>query len=246
MSPRPKAGGTSGGSGASRAAAARRPAAETEGAFIAAATQLFAEHGYNGTSISDLANQLGLTTASLYYHVSGKQELLLRVLTTGMSPFLDNLEQIASQDTQPRTKLRLAVENHLSFILHHRDAVAVFLRERRFLESPLKEEYQGRVDRYDELFTRIIAQAIESGAIAPGDPQLIRLAILGMINWVVEWYEPGGRLSPDQILTTFADLITERMLAPLPPGSADGGHARMPGYVVPNSDYGEVPRAQVV
>lgn len=192
----------------------RRPAAETEGAFIAAATKLFAERGYNGTSISDLAKELGLTTASLYYHVSGKQELLLRVLTTGMAHFLDNLESIEGQDTEPRVKLRLAVENHLSFVLHNRDAVAVFLRERRFLESPYREQYQQRVDHYDALFNRIITDAAAAGAISPGDPRLIRLAVLGMINWVVEWYQPGGRLGADEILTTFADLITERLLAP--------------------------------
>jgi TetR/AcrR family transcriptional regulator, cholesterol catabolism regulator len=192
----------------------RRPAVETERAFITAATGLFAERGYNGTSISDLANQLGLTTASLYYHVSGKQELLLKVLTTGLAPFLEQLERIHAEEQNPRRKLRLAVENHLSFVLHNPQAVAVFLRERRFLESPYKEQYREQVDRYDVLFTEIIDDGMADSALPPSDPVLIRLAILGMINWVVEWYRPGGRLDADQILQTFADLVTERILAP--------------------------------
>ncbi|SDX99701.1 transcriptional regulator, TetR family [Modestobacter sp. DSM 44400] len=204
----------------------RRPAAETESAFISAATELFAERGYNGTSISDLAARLGLTTASLYYHVSGKQELLLRVLDTGMAEFLDRLESIAAQDIDHRSKLRQAVENHLSFVLHHKDAVTVFLRERRFLESPYKEEYEHRVDRYDALFAGIIEDGMASEEVPAGDPHLVRLAILGMINWIVEWYEPGGRLSADEILATFADLVTERMLSAPParrPLPAEGG-----------------------
>jgi TetR/AcrR family transcriptional regulator, cholesterol catabolism regulator len=192
----------------------RRPAVETERAFITAATGLFAERGYNGTSISDLAKQLGLTTASLYYHVSGKQELLLKVLTTGLVPFLEQLERIHAEEQNPRRKLRLAVENHLSFVLHNPQAVAVFLRERRFLESPFKERYQEQVDRYDLLFTEIIDEGMADSASPPNDPHLIRLAILGMINWVVEWYRPGGRLEADEILQTFADLVTERILAP--------------------------------
>lgn len=192
----------------------RRPAAETEEAFIRAATVLFAERGYHGTSIANLAARLGLTTASLYYHVSGKQELLLRVLDTGMAQFLDRLERIAVEDIDHKLKFRRAVENHLSFVLANTDAVAVFLRERRFLESPYKESYEGRVDRYDAVFTRIIEDGMAAGALAVGDPHLTRLAILGMINWAVEWYEPNGRLSLEEITTTFADLITERMLRP--------------------------------
>lgn len=191
----------------------RRPGVETQSAFIDVATQLFAEKGYNGTSIADIAKAMNLTTASLYYYVSGKQELLLRVLNAGMAEFLDQLESIAERKISPKLKLRLAIENHLSFVLIKKNAVAVFLRERRFLESPYKEEYQSRVERYDLLFTIIIQDAMDAGTVPPGDPHLIRLAILGMINWAVEWYQPGGRLDSEEITKIFADLITERMLA---------------------------------
>lgn len=191
----------------------RREGVETEKAFIEVATRLFAEQGYKGTSIADIAREIGLTTASLYYHVSGKQELLLRVLAEGMAEFLDQLEDIAARPLDPRRKLRLAVENHLYFVLHNTDAVAVFLRERRFLDSPYKEQYQARVDRYDTLFTEIIREGMDQGSLPPGDAQLTRLAILGMINWIVEWYEPDGRLGSDAITRVFSDLITERLLS---------------------------------
>jgi AcrR family transcriptional regulator len=190
----------------------RRLTNETGQAFVAAATALFAEKGFNGTSIGDLANKLGLTTASLYYHVSGKQELLLRVLEDGMSSFLSRLEELAQEDVEPREKIRLAVENHLHFVLTHKQEVAVFLRERRFLQSPLRESYDARVNRYDHLFTEVIREGMATGTVPPGDPTLLRLAILGMINWIVEWYEPGGRLTIEDIKAQMTDLIMERML----------------------------------
>lgn len=192
--------------------APRRQATETGQAFVAAATTLFAEKGFNGTSIGDLAKELGLTTASLYYHVSGKQELLLRVLEDGMSSFLTRLEELAELDLEPREKIRLAVENHLHFVLTHKQEVAVFLRERRFLESPLRETYDARVNRYDHLFTEVIREGMATGTVPAGDPTLLRFAILGMINWIVEWYEPGGRLSTDEIKAQMTELIMERML----------------------------------
>lgn len=194
----------------------RRQTNETGQAFIAAATALFAEKGFNGTSIGDLASELGLTTASLYYHVSGKQELLLRVLEDGMSSFLSQLEEVASQDREPREKLRLAVDNHLEFVLTNQQEVAVFLRERRFLESPFREAYEQRVDRYDQLFTRILRDAMASGSIPTGNPTLLRLAILGTINWIVEWYDPRGQLSKDEVKSVMTDLIMERMLGERP------------------------------
>lgn len=191
----------------------RRQTNETGQAFIAAATALFAEKGYNGTSIGDLANELGLTTASLYYHVSGKQELLLRVLEDGMSNFLNRLEDVVQAEVEPREKIRLAVDNHLQFVLTNKQEVAVFLRERRFLESPLRETYDARVSRYDHLFTEVIREAMAAGTVPAGDPTLLRLAVLGMINWIVEWYDPRGRLSIEQIETEMSDLIMHRIFA---------------------------------
>lgn len=191
---------------------ARRQTTETGQAFVAAATTLFAEKGFNGTSIGDLANELGLTTASLYYHVSGKQELLLRVLEDGMSNFLNRLEEIVQLDVEPREKIRLAVENHLHFVLTNKQEVAVFLRERRFLQSPFRESYDARVSRYDNLVTDMIREGMAAGTVPPGDPTLLRLAILGMINWIVEWYDPSGRLTVDDVRTEMTDLIMERIL----------------------------------
>jgi AcrR family transcriptional regulator len=189
-------------------------ASATERSFIAAATQLFAERGYNGTSIADVAKELGLTSASLYYHVEGKQDLLLRVLETGMADFLDRLEAVVSTDLGPREKLFEAVRNHLDFVLNNQAAVAVFLRERRFLDAERQKTYHARVERYDTLFTQLVREAMDVGAIPAGQPTLVRLGILGMINWVAEWYRPDGGLEKSVIMDELTSLIMDRMLAP--------------------------------
>lgn len=196
----------------------RGGASPTETSMIAIATRLFAERGYNGTSVADVANELGLTSASLYYHVQGKQDLLLRVLETGMADFLERLEAVVAGDADERGKLLQAVRNHLDFVLNNQDAVAVFLRERRFLEPERQQAHQVLVERYDTQFTTLIGDAMQAGAVPPGNPTLVRLAILGMINWVVEWYRPGGGLDKATIMQEMTSLIMDRMLAP-PTGS---------------------------
>ncbi len=189
---------------------------ETEQLIIRAATELFRQKGYNGTSIADLGQAVGLTTAALYYYVSSKQELLARVLTDGMNGFLSRLEEIAVAPLDVREKLRLALENHLNFIFERPDAVAVFLRERRFLESAYAEQYRLRADRYDALFGGIVEEGMASGVFQPADPRVTTLAILGMINWVIEWYRPGGRLTRTQITRVMLDLVLNRLLGAVP------------------------------
>ena len=184
----------------------------TEQAFLDTATALFRDKGFHGTSISDVATAMGVTNASLYYYFTSKQELLLRVLRSGMETFLESLEDIVAMDRPPREKLELAVANHLRFVFDRGDAVAVFLRERRFLESPHVDPYQERVDRYDELFTSIVEEGVASGDLPEVDPRLASLLVLGAINSTIEWYRPGGRLDEATVTAGIIDLVVRRML----------------------------------
>jgi AcrR family transcriptional regulator len=189
---------------------------DTEAVLIESATRLFYEKGYNGTSITDLADALGLVNASVYYYVASKQELLLRVLQSGMEGFLTRLEEIAAGDGSSQEKVRLAIENHLEFVVNRRDAVAVFLRERRFLEPPLSEAYDDSVDRYDELFIELVEEGIAAGEFPAVDAHLVTRLILGAINWIVEWYDPRGRLSRAELTDTVTDMLVGRLLASPP------------------------------
>lgn len=184
----------------------------TEQEFIDAATLLFAERGYKGTSISDLANELGLTTASMYYHVSDKQDLLVRVLQAGVSSFLAALKEVYESDLSVSDKLRSAVENHVDFVLRNPAAVKVFLRERRFLPESAREEYESKVNAYDEMFSSLIRNAIQEGVALAGDPTLLRVSTLGSINWLVEWYNPDGRFSQRRVRDSMLEIILDRIL----------------------------------
>lgn len=197
--------------------APRTRSRDTGAALIADATALFCEKGFNGTSITDLADALGVANASVYYHVSSKQELLLRVLEAGMEGFLPRLEEIVASDRPGREKLVLAIENHLEFVFNRRDAVAVFLRERRFLEPPFSAEYEDLVDRYDELFAKILDDGVKAGDFTAVNVPVATRLILGMINWIVEWYHEDGQLSQAKLSETVIELVVDRMLAPSPP-----------------------------
>lgn len=184
----------------------------TERAFIDAATRLFAEKGYQGTSITDLARELNLTTASLYYYVDSKQDLLARVLETGMVDFLGRLEAITDGPGTPRERLSLAVDNHLDFVMNNRDVVRIFFSYRSFLTEDRRLHYQGVVARYDSLFTNLLQEAMDAGQLMQADATLLRLSALGMINSIVEWFRPEGRLGPAELKASMSNLIMARLL----------------------------------
>ncbi len=185
--------------------------ADTEQAFIEAATRLFAQKGFKGTSISDLAGELSLTTASLYYYVDGKQDLLARVLETGMTDFLARLQTIEDDPGEPREKLERAVENHIDFVITRPDVVRIFLRYRSMLEDTTREHYQQLLDQYQGLFTKILADTYPADSDT-SDIVLLRQMVLGMINSIIEWYRPDGLLTADEIKARLTRLIIDSLL----------------------------------
>jgi AcrR family transcriptional regulator len=201
----------------------RQRGQKTDEEIVRVATALFRERGYHGTAMGDVASAVGVTVASLYYYFENKQDVLLSVLRAGMETLLESLEEVASADMPPREKLHRALTNHIYFVLHHSDAVTVFIRERRFLESPRRELYQPRVDRYDTLFTTLVKDATTPEELGDVEPKLVSLLILGTINSMVEWYRPDGELSPDDYarkVTAVVERMFSLQLAPAQPEQA--------------------------
>lgn len=147
----------------------------------------------------------------MYYYVDGKQDLLFRVLQSSTDQYLSALEEIANSDKPAIAKLIAAVNTHIRFVLDNPTGVAVFLRERRFLPTEQRNEYNARIDHYDRLFSSFIAEAMANGDIPDGDPVLLRLLGLGAINWIVEWYNPTGAASREALERSLAEIILNRM-----------------------------------
>jgi hypothetical protein len=139
--------------------------------------------------------------------MDGKEDLLFRVLQSGMADFLDGLEIIFTSNLAPREKLCRAVMNHFDFVFGNPASVTVFLRERRFLPVVQREQYRARVDKYDKMFNAIINETMMAGDIPVGDASLLRLCGLGMINWAVEWYRPDGQLQKPEIRSQMLEIV---------------------------------------
>jgi AcrR family transcriptional regulator len=178
-----------------------------------AALRLFREKGYHATSMQDIAEAVGLYKGSLYHYIGGKEELLARTFERAMRALLGEMERIVA-DTRlaPTEQLRRAIRSHVAAVANNLDALTVYLHEWRALADESLANVRAQRERYAELFAEIIARGVRAGEFHARDARLTALGLLGMCNWLSQWYRPGGRLRPKEIADHFADVVLNGLL----------------------------------
>lgn len=181
--------------------------------ILRSAAALFRQRGFNGTSMQDLAEAVGITKSSLYHHFPSKQALLSEILSNTVDRVTPAVREIAESGRPACDRLRLAVARHVVELIRDRDNVACFIEEGRFLAPERMSAYVAKRDRYEQYFRRIVADGIAAGEFRVADVRLASLAILGMCNWVARWYRPDGDFAPEEIAAHFGDMAVLGLVA---------------------------------
>jgi AcrR family transcriptional regulator len=175
-----------------------------------AALRLFNQQGYHATSMQDIADAVGLYKGSLYHYIGGKEDLLTRVFERAMASLLEDIEAVVSDvSLSPRDQLRLLVRAHVRAVAENLDCLSVYLHEFRALTGASFEKVRAQRERYRELVEAVVARGLELGEFVTRDVGVATLGLLGMCNWVAQWYRPAGRLSASEIGDLLADLALE-------------------------------------
>ncbi|MEP7191844.1 MAG: TetR/AcrR family transcriptional regulator [Actinomycetota bacterium] len=178
-----------------------------------AAARLFREQGFHGTSVAEIAAAARITKSSLYHHFDSKQALLAEILTDTASRVTPVVEAIAAADLPATERLRAAARSHVVELIHDQDKVACFVEEGRFLESEYRDTFVAARDRYEQSFRQILQDGVRTGEFRPVSVSLASLAVLGMCNSVVHWYQPDGRLDVETVAEEFADLVVKSLVS---------------------------------
>ena len=171
------------------------------------AARLFAEKGYHGTSMGDLAEAMGVQKGSLYAHTGSKQELLFETMREGAAAFHAALDAIP-EGASPLEKIRLALRGHLRVVAEQLDVATVFVREWRYLEGERAEEVLSERRRYEERFRGLFREGRELGALRTDlDDASAALLALSAANWAYTWLRPGR--DTDELADRFFELIVD-------------------------------------
>jgi AcrR family transcriptional regulator len=171
------------------------------------AARLFAERGYHGTSIGDLAKALGVQKGSLYAHIDSKQDLLFEAMQEGARAFHEALDAVPDDAPAP-DRIRLALRAHLRVVAEQLDVATVFVREWRYLEGERAEEFLAERRRYEERFRTMFREGREVGALRTDlDDHAAVLLVLSAANWAYTWLPEGA--DTDELADRFFAILVE-------------------------------------
>lgn len=176
-------------------AKAEGKAAASRARIVAMAAPLFAERGYGATSIRDIAQAAGMTTASLYYHFSSKDELFAAVHARTLQNVADAVARAAANVEEPWERLEAAAAAHCS-ALTEKGTAAVLVDMMYGGAQDVRAELVRQRDEYERFFRSFVDAAPMRDDV---DRRLVRLQMLGSFNMMAFWFNPKGPMTAGEI-----------------------------------------------
>ena len=171
------------------------------------AARLFAERGFHGTSMGDLAEALGVQKGSLYSLTGSKQELLLETMRAGARAFHSALGDVPERAPAVE-RVRVALRGHLRVVSEQLDVATVFTREWRYLEDAYRDEILEERRRYEERWRALFEEGVASGGLRTDlDAGAATLLVLSAANWAYTWLRPGR--DTDELADRFTAIVVD-------------------------------------
>ena len=180
--------------------------------ILEAAAQVFRQKGFHGASMSDIAEAVNLQKASLYHHVSSKQEILVEILGQALQLLLERISAITNQNISAEKKLRLMIHEYLQILVDNIDLATVLLFEHRALERRKQSRHIPDRDKFEALWRDVISEGVRTKAFQCDDPALATRALLGLLNWTITWFHPDGEKTIQQVADDYSNLLLNGLL----------------------------------
>ena len=202
---------------------ARETVVDSRQEILRTAARLFQQRGYDATSMNDVAGALKLSKGGLYHHFQGKDEILFEIMNHAMQITEERVLAPVRGIADPIERLRALIRLHMEVVLSPRDReITVMLHENHPLPPGLRKRINTRKKEYVHFVENLIAEVqkvfLKERRLSPGSqtavtPRAAAFALLGMINWIYQWYKPEGNLQASTLIPQFTDLFFEGILA---------------------------------
>ena len=192
--------------------------------ILRTSAHIFAEKSYHSTSMRDIARATGVSLAGLYHYCKSKEDLLFLIQDHCFARVRERLEERIKDVDDPIEKLRIFIDNHLSFFAANMAEMKVLSHEAESLEGELHRHVSAKKERYAKLARKILREIQEAESRASGrvrgesstarvDLTVASYALFGMMNWIYNWYDPRGKLSVKQLVDNIARLFLNGFLS---------------------------------
>lgn len=190
-----------------------RKIAKKKEEILRAAAAVLAEKGYHGTTMEEVAAKLFMTKGSMYYYFKNKDDILYHCHQMIMEISLEKIDQVASGKLNPVDKLRNAIREHILLATSEKSMFMMMDKPyQNFTDIQLKEVLEVR-KKYAQYFDRIINEGINQQVFNKDtDTIMVRMIILGALNWIQLWYTQGGSKSGAEIADAFAEYLLKMVV----------------------------------
>ena len=187
----------------------REAAIEPRQEILRAAARLFQQQGYDATSMNDVAAALKLSKGGLYHHFQSKDEILFHIMSHAMDITEERVINVVRRVEGAEERLRRLIRLHIEVVLSEEDReITVMLHENHPLPTGLRRKINGRKKDYVHFVENLIADVQrQRGSTAAVTPRAAAFALLGMINWIYQWYSPEGTLTGDAIVLQYTEIF---------------------------------------
>lgn len=176
--------------------------------ILRTSARIFAEKSYHSTSMRDISRATGVSLAGLYHYCKSKEELLFLIQDHCFGRVLERLEQRIKGIDDPFEKLRIFIDNHLSFFAANMAEMKVLSHEAKSLAGDLHKHVSGKKEKYAKLARKILREIQErESKTARVDLTVATYALFGMMNWIYNWYDSAGKLSVNQLVDNMTRLF---------------------------------------
>ena len=177
--------------------------------ILRTAGRLFQQRGYDATSMNDVAAALKLSKGGLYHHFQSKDEILFEIMNHAMDITQERVINPVREMSDPEQRLRSLIRLHIEVVLSPRDReITVMLHENHPLPPALRKRINGRKKDYVHFVENLVADVQRArGSKAGVSPRAAAFALLGMINWIYQWYQPDGPLTEEAISRQYTEIF---------------------------------------
>ena len=178
------------------------------------AAAIILQKGYDATSVSDIANALGITKAGLYHYIHGKTQLLFDIMQYGLDELEREVAKPAMKIGDAEQRLRFMIGMHARIVTRGHGAVTILVDEARALTPAQNRQITRRKRKYFDFLRATLGELKSFGKLRDVDITVAAFGLLGVINWVSRWYQPGGELDETQISEQIIDIAFNGLTRP--------------------------------